>query len=394
VNTFLVPFEPRIPIQQLHEAGLTVAKWSTWAKGTEGAHLDTDVLKGIAERFWGGKAAADFTTLKGKAEAARLIQDRQLAKECLCVCDWMYPVLDIPLKDTEESPTRGIVGDPALEAEVLRAVIGGDWDEAALARLGERVFQLQRAVLLREGHRPLADDVLPAEWHEVPLDGHVADPDCLVPGPGGKTVSRLGARIAMEEYLPARDRFYALRGWDARSGLPSRTRLGALGMEALAADLSERGLLAVKARRPSTAVRAGRFLKRVSGSFKSKKTSVTPLGPSLDHGEVMEILERERAKYADGRIAHNFAGWNKAMQYRFPDIDGWYLIPMVDGVPELPRRLEGPLEKPEIRYEMHSSVLRAMDEGAINGMQAYQQRRLKTQAAFGDLMKLQALNKV
>ena len=256
------------------------------------------------------------------------------------------------------------------------------------------MFQLQRAILLREGHRPLTDDVLPDEWHQVPLDGHVADPDCLVPGPGGETVSRLGALIAMDDYLPERDRFYALRGWDARSGLPSRERLEALGMGAVAADLATRGLLAEKARKPSLATQVARMLRRLARSAKKSKGGAEPLGPSLIHDEVMVILERETGKYADKRIAHNFAGWNKAMQYRFPDIDGWYLIPMEDGKPGNPRKLENPVERPEIQYEMHSSVLRAMDEGSINGMQAYQQRRLKTKAAFGDLMKLQALNKV
>ncbi len=401
VNTFLIPFEPRIPIQQLHEAGLTVAKWSSWAKGTEGAHVDTDVVRGIADRFWGGAAAADFTTLDGKANAARLIQDRQLAKECLCVCDWMYPVLDIPVKegDGDTAVLHGIVGDPALEAEVLRAAIGGDWNEESLAELGSRVFQLQRAILLREGQRPLIDDVLPAEWHDVPLDGHVADPDCLVPGPGGETVSRLGAKIDMDDYLPARDEFYTLRGWDARSGLQVGSRLEAMGLGDIAADLAGRGLLTDKARGPSIAARIARGLRRLARSAagkvsRRKNVGAEPMGPSLDHDEIMAILGRETGKYADERIAHNFTGWNKAMQYRFPDIDAWYLIRMADGTPQAPERLEAPMDKPEIQYEMHSAVLKAMDEGIINGMQAYRQRRLKTKAAFGDLMKLQALNKV
>ena len=400
VNTFLIPFESRIPIQQLHEAGLTVAKWSSWIQGTEGAHVDTTVVQGIAKRFWGGEAAADFTTLEGKAEAARLIQNRQIAKECLCVCDWMYPVLDIPVTRNGENRnkpvTAGMVGDPALEAEVLRAAIGGDWNEEELAELGARVFQLQRAIMLREGHRPLIDDVLPEEWHTVPLDGHVADPDCLVPGPGGEKVSRLGAKIDMKDYLPARDDYYALRGWDARSGLPSKNRLLALGLADVAADLAGRGLLADKARGPSISTRLTRELRRLAGSSKKYRKSMKsdPMGPSLEHDEIIAILSRETEKYADERIAHNFAGWNKSMQYSFPDINAWYLIRMSDGKPQAPEQLESPIEKPEIQYEMHSAVLKAMDEGIINGMQAYQQRRLKTKAAFGDLMKLQALNKV
>jgi len=398
LNTFLIPFETRVPIQQLHEAGLTLAKWSSWAKGTEGAHVDGAVVTDIAERFWGGREAADFTSLKPAPKAARLIQDRQMAKECLGVCDWMYPVLDIPVKRADggdgRSSIAGIVGDPALEAEVLRAAIGGSWDEAALAELGERVFQLQRAVLLREGHRPLAEDVLPEEWHEQPLDGHVADPDCLVPGPGGEAVSRLGALIAMDEYLPARDAYYALRGWDARTGLPARDRLAASDLSDVADELAARGLLAERARGPRIRTRIARILRRPAGSSRRPSGSAESLGPSLDHEAVMEVLHRERGKYADERIAHNFSGWNKVMQYRFPDIDGWYAIRMKDGEPQPPECLSEPLRKPEIQYEMDTAVLRAMDEGTMNGMQAYQKRLLKTKASFGDLMKLQALNKV
>ena len=394
-NTFLIPFETRIPIQQLHEAGLTLAKWSTWAKGTDGAHLNTDMVKEIARRFWGGEEAADFTSLKSAPGAARRIQDRQLAKECLCVCDWMYPVLDIPVTEGDPQVITGVVGDPALEAAVLRTAIGGDWNEDALNRVGERVFQLQRAILLREGHRPLEDDVLPDEWHEVPLDGHVADPDCLVPGPGGRTVSRLGARIAMEEYLPARDMFYRLRGWDCRTGLPAVSRLKELELPDVAKALAEAGLAVEKARGPSLGTRISRAAARLfSRRGPSSDSGAAAFGPSLDDEEIHAILRREAVKYADERIVHNFAGWNRSMQYTFPDVGRWYLISFSDGLPGDPERLDEPMPSPDIEYEMDSGVLKAMDEGEINGMQAYQKRLLKTKASFGDLMKLQALNKV
>ena len=42
-----------------------LAQWSSWAKGVEGAHISTEVLRGIARRFWGGEEAADFTSLEG-----------------------------------------------------------------------------------------------------------------------------------------------------------------------------------------------------------------------------------------------------------------------------------------------------------------------------------------
>ena len=353
----------------------------------------------IARRFWGGEEAADFTTLKPAPEAARRIQDRQLAKECLCVCDWMYPVLDIPVEDGDTSVMTGVVGNPALEAAVLRAAIGGDWDEDSLNRVGERVFQLQRAILLREGHTPLEDDVLPTEWHEVPLDGHVADPDCLVPGPDGRIVSRLGARIGMEDYLPARDAFYRLRGWDCRTGLPAVSHLNDLELHDVAEDLADAGLAVAAARGPSPGTRISRLAAGTVTRLRSRRertaaSGTAAFGPPLDDGEIDAILRREAVKYADQRIVHNFAGWNKSMQYTFPDVGRWYLIPFSEGLPGEPERLEEPLPSPDIEYEMDSCILRAMDTGRINGMQAYQKRLLKTRASFGDLMKPQSLNQV
>jgi aldehyde:ferredoxin oxidoreductase len=237
VNTFLFPFEPRKPIQQLHEAGLVLSQWSSWLQGVEGAHISSEVFRGIAERFWGGAEAADLTTLRGKPLAARKIQDRQYAKESLVVCDWMYPVIDNPQGEDH-------VGDPTFESRILAAVTGEPWDEASLARAGERVFNLQRAILLREGHRAAEDDLLPPEWHEKPLEGHIADVECNVPGPDGQPVSRVGERVEMEAYLEARREYYRLRGWDPATGLQSPALLRELQLPEAAEALAGLGLLA------------------------------------------------------------------------------------------------------------------------------------------------------
>jgi len=236
-NTLIFPFEPREPIQQVHEVGLTLAQWVSWAKGTEGVHMSTDVLRGIARDFWGGEAAADFSTYEGKALAAKLIQDRQYVKECLMVCDWVYPMLDIPNSEDH-------AGDPALESKIFSAVTGKEVDEQSLCRIAERVFNLQRAVLLREGHRAGQDDYLPEEWHTRPLESHAVDPECLVPGKDGKPISRLGAVIDKQEFERMRDEYYQLRGWDVATGLQTRRKLEELELKDIADDLEERGLIA------------------------------------------------------------------------------------------------------------------------------------------------------
>lgn len=236
-NALLFPFEPREPIQQVHEVGLTLAQWASWAKGVEGAHISSDVLRGIAIRFWGGEAAADFSTYEGKALAAKKIQDRQYAKESLMLCDFMYPILDIPSSEDH-------IGDPTIESRIASAVLGIEVDEESLNTTGERVLNLQRAILAREGRRGRLDDTLPAEWHTSPMESHVADPDCLVPGKNGEPISRLGAVVDKQRFELLKDEYYQLRGWDVGTGLQTKKSLEDLGLDDIVDDLDHRGLIA------------------------------------------------------------------------------------------------------------------------------------------------------
>jgi aldehyde:ferredoxin oxidoreductase len=395
VNIMLLPFETREPIQQLHEAGLVLSQWSSWAKGVEEAHISSDVMRGIGERFWGSVKAADMTTLAGKAEAAKRIQDRQFAKECMGICDWMYPVIDKP---------NGVdhVGDPGIECRVLSAVTGKQYSEADLYRFGERVFNLQRAVLLREGHRPKEDDYLAEEFHYRPLKYHVADPDCIVPGKNGEKISRIGTKVDVPAFERLRSEYYDLRGWDVPTGKQSLQQLADLDLGDAAEELRGRGLLREVSRGRGLPRRIGDALFFENRSRKALDGHRSGGGPPdflsdaqpLKPGALEALMEEQRRNFGNEKIAHNFANWNKVMQYYFPDIDEYWTITFVNGAAETPRRMEGPAGKPEIHYEMNTTVLEAMTKGKVSGLQAYQQRLLKLKASFSDMMKLQSLNKV
>lgn len=236
-TALLWALEPREPIQQLHEVGLPLAQWSSWAKQVEGAYVSSDVIQAIAERFWGSAVAADFSTCEGKALAAKKIQERQYAKECLVLCDWVFPIM-------ESKYTEDHVGDPTLESKVLSAVTGNEVDEQSLYTIGERVFNLQRAILVREGHRGREDDRLPDEWHTIPLKKGIMDPECLVPGRNGEVISRIGAVLDRGEFERMKDEYYQLRRWDVDSGLQTRDNVEGLGLRDVAEELGRRGLLA------------------------------------------------------------------------------------------------------------------------------------------------------
>lgn len=390
VNALLFPFETREPIQQLHEAGLVLSQWSSWAKGTEGAHISSDVARGIAERFWGSAVAADMTTLDGKAVAARRIQDRQLAKEAMGLCDWMFPQIDVPAGDDH-------VGDPTLECRILSAVVGSEYTEADLARVGERIFNLQRAILLREGHRARADDLLMPEWHERGIDGHPVDPDLLVPGPGGAVVSAVGTRVDMPSFLRIRDEYYAERGWDVPTGLQSRQALRALDLGDVADDLVRRGLAVERARGLPLPWRLRHAVTRISERLRRRRAKdggAGPKGTSVTGDELVALLTADVRRFNDPKVRHNFVGWTKTMQYVFTDTGEVYLIRFVDGEAKPPERVAAPLARPEIAYEMNSWTLAAMSRGEISGEQAYLTRQLRMKAPFTDMMKLQAIAKL
>ncbi len=190
-NAFIYAMEPTFAIQQLHEVGMIIARWRTWTLGA--ADFPTEAVIAIARKFWGSEVAADFTTYEGKALAAKMMQDRQYAKECLILCDFLWPITYLEF-------TEDHVGDPTLESRFLSAVIGKDIDEEGLRRIGERVFNLQRAILVREGHAGKEFDKLDERCFTEPLSYDLSNPDCIVPGRDGEIASRKGAVVDREKF--------------------------------------------------------------------------------------------------------------------------------------------------------------------------------------------------
>jgi len=167
----LYALDPRQPIQQLHELMRLSLLWVPWAEGKPNAHFSSDVFRAIAKRFWGSERAADFSTYEDKALAAKMIQDRQLVKDSLILCDTPWPLFYV-----EHSADH--VGDPFLESEIYSAITGMEATEEGLYGTGERIFNLQRAILSREGHRGRVFDRVPESSYNVPLETERLNPDC------------------------------------------------------------------------------------------------------------------------------------------------------------------------------------------------------------------------
>ncbi len=228
--------EPRYcPSQTSQILGHGGCLWSEFATGRPGAYLNGDVMRAIGRRFWGGEQAVDFSTYDGKALAARIIQDRVYSSDCMVLCLWMFPISDSEYTDDH-------VGDPTIESRMLSAIVGKPFSEDDLNAVGGRIANLQRAVLLREGGRGRQTDNLPEFYFTTPLKNDWTVKECLVPGPNGAVISRKGQVLDRQKFEDMKSEFYALRGWDVPSGLPTVAGLEDVGLPDVAADLAARGL--------------------------------------------------------------------------------------------------------------------------------------------------------
>jgi aldehyde:ferredoxin oxidoreductase len=233
--------EPRPFITELHEISEPLSKWALWytSKG-EKTYFSTDVLRGIGKRFWGSEQAVDFSTHEGKALASALIQNRQFAKESLILCDFAWPIYD-------DASTGSHVGDPTLENQLLSAVTGMETDERELNHTAERIFALNRAILLREGRKGREDDSLP-EFFFLERKEHIPDafgmrnPDLFLPGSGDEIISRKGKAVDRGKFEEMKNEYYELRGWDVKTGFIKKDTLKKLDLNELIEPLKEKAV--------------------------------------------------------------------------------------------------------------------------------------------------------
>ena len=220
----------------LHATSLPIIRWMNWIEGNKDAFLSTGILQGIADQFWGGDGALDFSTYEGKARAAKSIQDFGYIKESLIVCDLAWPIYQVRLFDKD-------LGLATLESRIVSAVTGKDYSEKDLIETGERVFNLQRAILARQGWGGREGDTLLDFFFEEPLDWLFFDPDCIAPGRGGEQISKKGASLSKEAFEKVKSEYYTLRGWDVETGLQNESKLHELNMMDVARDLKKKELL-------------------------------------------------------------------------------------------------------------------------------------------------------
>ena len=108
----------------------------------------------------------------------------------------------------------------------ISAVTGIEADEEQMRMCANRIYSLERCYAVRQGITK-NDDFLQGKWAEEPTHGGPFD----------------GSVLEREKFGKMLEDYYALRGWDVTTGIPTRETLEKLHLQGVAADLHRLGKL-------------------------------------------------------------------------------------------------------------------------------------------------------
>ncbi len=107
-------------------------------------------------------------------------------------------------------------------AKIVNIVTGIEMEANDIVRIGERIVNIERAYIVREGIRK-KDDKLPSRFLKEPV----------------KEGASAGQVVELEEMLKE---YYKVRGWDVETGLPTARKLRELGLHDVVEDLRKSGV--------------------------------------------------------------------------------------------------------------------------------------------------------
>ena len=165
-----------------------------------------------AKKMFGTEKAIMATEYEGKPRSLIYEMNGAAISDSLGYCTSM-------VRPRRSGAPGSMVGDLsyAFAAKRFTAATGVPLDEAGLFKIGERICNLERAIVVRDG-RTRTTDNLPDFFFRVPV------PD----GP------QKGRKLDRKKFEEMKDEYYRLRGWDVKTGLPKRRTLEEMGMKDVA----------------------------------------------------------------------------------------------------------------------------------------------------------------
>jgi len=144
-------------------------------------------------RRYGIAETAERLAYRGKGLVVKHFEEMAAVSDALGICKNTYNNMEVLDWDGT--------------AELLQAATGWPFTGEEVRRIGERIVNLERLFIAREGITR-RDDTLPRRFLEEPLPGW-------------------GSVLELEPML---DEYYRARGWDVATGLPTPAKLAELGL--------------------------------------------------------------------------------------------------------------------------------------------------------------------
>ncbi|NLG50724.1 MAG: hypothetical protein GX552_11485 [Chloroflexi bacterium] len=214
VSALLWMVDTRDPMGSAHGYVQNMTAASPFGSGV----LTWEQLQGIGQRLYGRPEAMDpLSNYEGKAEPAWWHARRSMIKDSLPLCDRVFPRLFTALTEDGLPRAEGIEG-PDFEYHLYALATGDDCGPEGLERMAERALTLERLTLFRDWGRT-------RQTEEGVLD-YFCDTLEEFSNP------LLGERKHAEREPLRRlaTEFYALRGWNPETGLPTAEKAEELGL--------------------------------------------------------------------------------------------------------------------------------------------------------------------
>ena len=217
----------RDPMASGHGYAQNIMNWSPMVAGPDG--LDWETLADVGAQVYGTRDAVHPASgYAAKAIPAIFHGHRSIIKDSVTVDDQSFPrIYSDKTPDHFARAENGMPG-PSFEYNMFRLATGMDISEAEFEGMAERIFNLERALQVRnwDRSRRVDEQVIP---HFARIENWV------------NPVLGEGMALDRAQFARLMDEYYTLRGWDVQTGRPTSAKLQELGLADVAEALAKQG---------------------------------------------------------------------------------------------------------------------------------------------------------
>lgn len=199
-----------------------------WERSMKNLGLDKEIKEAYAraKKNYGTEKAIIPWEYEGKAKLLLQADTHGAINDMLGLCKTIL-VPEFTAGELGEFDHLGALPEPhSLQMAWLNATTGMNVDENWLLTVADRIINMERAFLVRDG-RTRKMDTIPELFFKEPIRD----------GP------RKGLKIDKDKFEKMKDEYYELRRWDAKTGVPTKETLERLGLKEVADDLDKLGIL-------------------------------------------------------------------------------------------------------------------------------------------------------